>query len=120
MRREELLARCLSLPGAWLDEPWSGEEVVKVGPRIFAFLGSATSTAVGLKCGASRQEADEWLARYPQDATVMPHVGRSGWNSLRLDGAIPAEELLEALEDSYAAVVARLPLRDRPVAAGGA
>ena len=120
MERRVLLAHCLALPGAWLDDPWGGEEVVKVGPRIFAFLGAPSSTGVGLKCGASRDEADEWLLRHPDDAAVLPYVGRSGWNRLRLDGAIPDDELLEAVDDSYAAVVARLPRRDRPGGVGGA
>ena len=30
-------------PGAWPDEPWEGDVVVKVGAKIFAFLGSGTS-----------------------------------------------------------------------------
>ena len=36
----ELLAYCLAKPGAWQDEPWEGDVVVKVGPKIFAFFGS--------------------------------------------------------------------------------
>jgi len=34
--RDELLAYCLSKPGAWQDEPWDGDTVVKVAPKIFA------------------------------------------------------------------------------------
>jgi predicted DNA-binding protein (MmcQ/YjbR family) len=44
----------------------------------------------------------------------MSHIGRSGWNSLRIEGALPADELLEALDGSYDAVVSKLPKRDRP------
>jgi predicted DNA-binding protein (MmcQ/YjbR family) len=57
---------------------------------------------------------DEWLLRYPQDATVMAYIGRSGWNSLRIGGAIPDDELLEAVDASYQAVVAKLPRKNRP------
>jgi predicted DNA-binding protein (MmcQ/YjbR family) len=113
---DELLAYCLSKPGAWQDEPWEGDVVVKVGAKIFAFLGSPDASSVGLKCAASREAADEWLARYPADATVMAYIGRSGWNSLRIGGAIPADELLEAIDASYAAVVSKLPRKDRPAA----
>ena len=107
-----VLAHCLSKPGAWQDEPWEGDVVVKVFTRIFAFLGSGTS--VGLKCGRSRDEADEWLVRYPQDASVMAYIGRSGWNTLLIGGAIPDDELLEAVDASYDAVVSKLPKKDRP------
>ncbi|MGO9082179.1 MAG: MmcQ/YjbR family DNA-binding protein [Streptosporangiaceae bacterium] len=116
MTREELLAFCLSRPGAWQDEPWDGDVVIKVAARIFAFLGSEDAGAVGLKCGRTRDDADEWLVRYPGDATVMAYIGRSGWNSLRLDGAICDDELLEAVQASYDLVVSRLPKRDRPAA----
>lgn len=88
---------------------------MKIGPgeagRIFAFLGAGS---VGLKLAASREEADEWLARYPGDATVMRYIGRSGWNDLALGGAIPDDELLEAVDESYRLVVSRLAKKHRP------
>jgi predicted DNA-binding protein (MmcQ/YjbR family) len=115
MTWEQLLAYCLAKPGAWPDEPWAGDVVVKVGPRIFAFLGSAPGDTVGLKCGPSREAASEWLERYPDDASVMAYIGRSGWNSLRVGGAIPDDELLEAVDASYDTVVSKLPRKDRPV-----
>ena len=114
MDRDDLLAYCLAKPGAWPDEPWEEDVVVKVGPKIFAFLGADSATSLGVKCGRSREEADEWLRRYPDDAAVMAYIGRSGWNSLRIGGAIPDEELLEAVDDSYDIVVSKLPKKDRP------
>jgi len=88
--------------------------VVKVGTKIFAFLGSGESASVGLKCGASREVADEWLLRYPDDVSVMAYIGRFGWNTLRIDGAIGDDELIEAIDASYAAIVSKLPGKDRP------
>jgi len=117
MTWQELLAHCLAKPGAWQDEPWEGDVVVKVGPKIFAFLGSGPATSVGLKCGPNREAANEWLLRYPDDVSVMAYIGRSGWNSLRIGGAIPDDELLEAVDASYQAVVSKLPKKDRPRAA---
>ncbi|PZG00369.1 MmcQ/YjbR family DNA-binding protein [Micromonospora deserti] len=117
MKREEMLTYCLAKPGAWLDRPWEGDEVVKVGGRIFAFLGSGGGDpTVGVKCGPNREAADEWLHRHPGDATVMAYIGRSGWNTLRLAGGIDDEELIEAVDESYDAVVAKLPKRERPAA----
>jgi predicted DNA-binding protein (MmcQ/YjbR family) len=116
MTWDELLGYCLAKPGAWQDEPWEGDVVVKVGTRIFAFLGSGPASSLGLKCAHTREAADEWLARYPDDARIMPYIGRSGWNSLRVNGAIPDDELTEAIDASYDAVVSKLPKKDRPAA----
>ena len=114
MTKAEMLAYCLAKPGAWQDEPWEGDVVAKVGGKIFMFLGSDETATIGLKCGPTREVADEWLARYPHDSSVMAYIGRSGWNSLRIGGAIPDDEILEAVDASYDAVVAKLPKKDRP------
>ena len=119
MTWQDLLEHCLAKPGAWQDEPWEGDIVVKVGSKIFAFLGAGhettkPGTTIGLKCGGTRELADEWLARYPDDVSVMAYIGRSGWNTLRVGGAIPDDELLEAVDASYDMVVSRLPKRERP------
>ena len=105
---------CLGLPGAWADNPWDHHHpVIKVAPgergKIFAFLGEGS---VGVKCGASREVADEWLMRYPDEATVMAYIGRSGWNTLGF--GIPDDELLDAVQESYRLVVSKLPRSLRP------
>jgi predicted DNA-binding protein (MmcQ/YjbR family) len=112
LKRDKLLEYCLAKPGAWPDQPWENDTVVKVGSKIFAFIGSAGS--VGLKCAANRDQADEWLDRYPGDVNAMAYIGRFGWNTLRTEGAIPADELRAAIDESYAAVVSKLPKRERP------
>src|SRR3954464_11892204 len=105
MTLEELLAHCLAMPGTWTDNPWGHEHpVVKVHDKIFAFIGAER---VGVKAGATREVADEWLDRYPEDASVMAYIGRSGWNDLRLGRAIDDEELLAAVDESYALVVGK-------------
>ena len=111
MTPEKLADYCLAKPGAWADEPWEGDQVAKVHDKIFAFMGRDT---VGVKAGANREEADEWLLRYPDDASVMAYIGRSGWNTLRVNGAIPDEEIREAIDESYALVVGKLPKKHRP------
>ena len=87
MTLDDLMAYCLAKPGAWRDQPWEGDYVVKVADKIFAFTGS---TSVGVKAGANRDEADEWLRQYPD------------------------EELRDAVDGSYDMVVAKLPKKRRP------
>jgi predicted DNA-binding protein (MmcQ/YjbR family) len=106
-----LRVEALNKPGAWEDSPWEGDTVAKVGDKIFAFLGA---DSIGVKCARNREEADEWLHRHPADASVMAYIGRHGWNTLRTDGTIAEDELLEALDISYELVVAGLPRRQRP------
>jgi predicted DNA-binding protein (MmcQ/YjbR family) len=110
----DLLEHCLAKPGAWQDEPWEGDVVAKVGEKIFAFVGSGTT--VGLKCGANRDEADELVDTYPDDVSKMAYLGRSGWNTVRLGGAVPDDEILELIDTSYDTIVAKLPKSRRPSA----
>jgi predicted DNA-binding protein (MmcQ/YjbR family) len=117
MDEERMRGYCAAKPGAWPDNPWDHEHpVFKVGPgergKIFAFLGSH---GVGIKAATTREVADEWLHRYPGSASAMAYIGRSGWNDLAFDGAIPDDELLEAVDESYRLVVDKLPKKLRPL-----
>lgn len=106
-----MLEYCLAKPGAWRDEPWEDDTVAKVDQKIFAFLGEG---AVGVKCGDDRDEADEWLQRFPDDASVMAYIGKSGWNTLKFNGAISDGEIREAVDESYLRVVEKLARKRRP------
>ena len=54
------------------------------------------------------------MQRYPRDAAPSPYIGRSGWNILAIGGAIPDDEIFEAVDASYEMVVGKLPKKDRP------
>lgn len=114
MKHADLVAYALGKPGATPDEPWDDHLVAKVGGKIFAFLGSDT---LGVKCGRTSDEASEIRLRYPEHATVMAYIGRHGWNNISLDGTVPDDELIELVDESYDAVVSKLPKRLRPVPA---
>jgi predicted DNA-binding protein (MmcQ/YjbR family) len=111
MTHAELVAYCLAKPGAVADEPWEGDQVAKVGGKIFAFLGEGS---LGVKCGRDADEAAELRQRYPEHASVMAYIGRHGWNTVTVDGTVPDDELIELVDASYDAVVAKLPRRLRP------
>jgi hypothetical protein len=87
MMWKQLLTCCLAKPGAWQDEPWEGDVVVKAGPRIFAFLGSAPGDAVSLRCGlAGKQPVSgcsftrsiyrSWPTSANRDGTACGWAGR--------------------------------------------
>ena len=115
MTRSDIVRYCLAKPGAWLDEPWEGDEVVKVADKIFVFLGSADAAnpTIGLKCGRTADEAGELRARYPEHVTASAYVGRYGWNTVAIAG-LPADEVRELVDASYDAAVAALPKSKRP------
>ena len=116
MSRKKLFDYCLAKPGAWVDEPWEGDQVIKVGDKIFAFFGSPDGSTVGLKCAKTKDdpEAREWRDQYPDDVAVTPYIGRYGWNTFTIGSAIPDAELREAIDTSYQDIVGRLPKSKRP------
>jgi hypothetical protein len=72
-------ALCAGPPGAWPDNPWGHEHpIYKVGTgqrgKTFAFLGATT---VGVKAGATREVADEWLDRHPDGWEAVSGGGAS-------------------------------------------
>lgn len=117
---EDLIAYCQAKPGARLDQPWPDHLVAKVGDKMFVMFDAEAEAgaAVGLKCGRSREEADDLVSRYPGDVAPMAYLGRYGWNTVRLGGALGEEDLLELVDASYDDVVSRLPRLRRPGPAG--
>ncbi|MDU0293141.1 MmcQ/YjbR family DNA-binding protein [Saccharothrix longispora] len=114
MTLDDVIAHCLAKPGAEETYPWGESELVcKVGGKAFAFIGLVEHT-VGVKCGADAEDAAAWRERYPGDIAVSAYVGRYGWNRVDLTGAVPDDDLLELLDGSYDAVVAKLPKSRRP------
>jgi predicted DNA-binding protein (MmcQ/YjbR family) len=111
---DELVDYCLAKPGAAEDYPWGDEELVaKVGGKGFAFIWLAGAT-VGVKCGRDAAEAALWRQRYPDSISMSGYIGRFGWNTVRLDGDVPEDEIRELVDASYDAVVAKLPKSKRP------
>jgi predicted DNA-binding protein (MmcQ/YjbR family) len=111
---DEVASYSLGKPGAEETYPFGESELVaKVGGKAFAFIGLETG-AVGLKCAPTAELAEEWRARYPADITISSYIGRYGWNSVKLGGAIPEAELRELVDCSYDLVVAKLPRAKRP------
>jgi predicted DNA-binding protein (MmcQ/YjbR family) len=48
--RKKLRAHALNHPEAWADEPWPGDHVVKVGKKIFVFIGGeGPDVSLGVK-----------------------------------------------------------------------
>lgn len=110
MTLEVLREHLLALPGAVEDYPFGPEHLVcKVGGKMFALIALADAPLrVNLKCDP--EHAEVLRGYYP---AVRPgyHMNKRHWNTVVLDGSIPADEILSMAEDSYRLVVASLPKR---------
>lgn len=95
---DELARFALSLPQAWADSPWEGDQVVKVAKKIFLFLGSGERPQISIKLPES---ADHALS-IPGASPTGYGLGRHGWCTVPVGTAdAPLELLLDWVEESY-------------------
>jgi predicted DNA-binding protein (MmcQ/YjbR family) len=99
----------LRQPGAHEDFPFGPSVAVyKVGGRMFALL---DGDSVSLKCDPGY--AVVLREEYPAIGAGY-HLNKRHWNTIRLDGSVPAAVLEDLIEESHALVVANLPRAQRP------
>lgn len=112
MNIESIREYCLAKPGASEGMPF-GEDVLvfKVVDKMFALMNlRRLPMSVGLKCDPER--AVDLRERYE---AVQPayHMNKKHWNTVVLDGSIPAAEVREMIDHSYNLVVQGLKRADR-------
>jgi len=110
--REALRAHCLSLRGATEDFPFGPEAAVyKVAGKMFALQPvDAPQVSISLKCDPLRA-----VMLRDTFAAITPgwHLNKRHWNTVRVDGSVPDDDVLELIEHSYALVVAGLTRKQR-------
>jgi len=111
-RRDRVIARCGTKPGAVEDYPFGDDAAVfKVAGKMFALVSLGLPPgSVSLKCDPDL--AVELRGQYPA-ITAGYHLNKRHWNSVTLDGSVPDEELLELIDHSYELVVAGLTRAER-------
>ena len=85
--------------------------VFKVRGKIFLLMGLENPVLqFNVKCDP--EQAIEWREKYP---AVQPgyHMNKKLWNTVMVDGSIPARLLRQMIDDSYRLVVGSLPKKDR-------
>lgn len=105
-------ANLLGQPGSVPEFPFGPEaEVFKVKGKMFALMPvSATPPSVTLKCDPD--QAIALRARYPA-ITPGYHMSKRHWNTIVINGTVPADEMLWMLEQSYALVFKTLRKAER-------
>jgi predicted DNA-binding protein (MmcQ/YjbR family) len=105
---DTLRSRCAALPGATEDFPFGADTLVlKVSGKIFAMTGmDEVPLRLTLKGDPDDNEALRSL--YP---AIQPgyYMNKRHWNTVTLDGTVPADVLDELIVNSHALVVRGLP-----------
>jgi predicted DNA-binding protein (MmcQ/YjbR family) len=105
---DDLRDHCLSFPGSVHTFPFGPQtSVFKVAGKIFALSRLAENPLrVSLKCEPGL--ADQLRAAHP---AVIPgyHLNKRHWNTVIIDGSLPAKTIRDMVEDSYDLVLSKLP-----------
>lgn len=113
--KEAVRAFALGLPGAWEDHPW-GESAIKVGAKVFAFLGAPGHGSGGM--GVKLPESGGAILAMPFARPMGYGLGKSGWVEVAFDGdcgeAPPLDLLLECVAESYRAVAPKSLIKREP------
>jgi predicted DNA-binding protein (MmcQ/YjbR family) len=106
--RARLLEHALAKAGAYVDHPW-GEDVAKVGRKVFAFFGlEGAGSGMTVKLPESQPLA---LAQ-PGVQPSRYGLGDSGWVTVDFAGGLPEAMLREWIDESYRAVAPKRRPRD--------
>ena len=112
------MAACTAKPGSAEDYPFGdGVAVYKVAGRMFALVPlDDEPPSISLKCDPDL--AESLRDRY---AGITPgyHLNKRHWNTVALDGSVPADEVGELIDHSYDLVVAQLTRAQRNQLAAG-
>jgi predicted DNA-binding protein (MmcQ/YjbR family) len=97
--RRLILEFALSFPGAYEDHPWE-EDVVKVGKKIFVFLGIEDSDDPGMT--VKLDESQEQALAVPGAEPTGYGLGRAGWVTIPFrDTTPPLDVLKDWVEESF-------------------
>ena len=107
---ETIRNHCLTKPGVTESFPFGDDTLVfKVMGKIFALV-SLDEQRINLKC-----DPEKAIALREQYPDVIPgyHMNKRYWNTVLLNGAVPAKHILEWINESYALVADALPAKLR-------
>lgn len=97
--RRRILEFALGLPEAYEDHPW-GEDVAKVGSKIFVFAGMDEVDEHGMT--VKLRESHDQALSVPGAAPTGYGLGRAGWVTVPFRATTPPLDVLKDwVEESY-------------------
>ena len=104
MNQDDAIQYCLGKPEAVETFPANDDaSVYKVRHKMFALVGDNQGMGrINLKCDPDK--AVELRERYE---SIIPgfHMNKRHWNTILLDGSIPADKIRQLIDHSYGLVV---------------
>ncbi|GAB3478506.1 MmcQ/YjbR family DNA-binding protein [Marinomonas epiphytica] len=112
MNEGDVVRYLTNKPEAFLDYPFGPEpKVFKIYNKVFALVFAMKGKLfVNLKCDP--EEAIQLRDIFPE-VTSGYHMNKKHWNSIHLDGALPAGEIERMIDNSYSLVFASLKKTER-------
>lgn len=98
--------------GATEETPFGPEvKVYKIGGKMFALV-AWESQPLRLTVKCHPEDAQIQRSLYP---AIQPgyHMNKEHWNTLTLDGSLPADLVQQLISDSYQLVISKLPRSQR-------
>ena len=111
MNIEEFRDYCMTMKGVTEKFPFDESTLVfYIGGKMFCLTDVDTFDFINVKCDP--EKAIELREQYPG---VLPgyHMNKKHWNSLLMNGSLPANLVREWIKDSYELVVAGLSKKVR-------
>ncbi|MFA5328920.1 MAG: MmcQ/YjbR family DNA-binding protein [Prolixibacteraceae bacterium] len=107
MNIEEFRDYCMTKPGVTEEFPFGETTLVfKVMGKMFALTNLEGDWSLSLKCDPER--AIELREKFP---AIQPgyHMSKMHWNTVKMDGSLNRNLVLELIDHSYQLVVDKLP-----------
>lgn len=103
---DQLRDFALGLPEAWEDHPW-GETVIKVGKKVFVFMGMGPDSDGTAHLTVKLPHSDEEALTLPFTETPGYGLDRGHWVTVHAPPDAPLEMLTGWIEESYRTVASR-------------
>jgi predicted DNA-binding protein (MmcQ/YjbR family) len=111
MNIEDIRNYCISKKGVTEGFPFDNDTLVfKVAGKMFALVNLEGDLRINLKCEPSKA-----LELREQFTAVIPgyHMNKKHWNTVKIDGSIKDNLVMEWIDNSYNLVIEKLTLAER-------